>query len=269
MLNTLRSAFLVAIVAMAVHAAVAGSTGGSIVLGKLAAQYRTPPHASTTIEGDVRFQVLTPGLVRMEYSPTAHFIDAPSVAVLKRNWASVPFQHRTNNGWLEIDTGKMKVRYRLGSGQFTRKNLEVSWHDEQGQHEWKPGDKDEKNLGGVRAPDIAWRTQPGSEPGALSRNGYFLLDDSQTALWDSATEWVIPRPEQNDQDWYFFVYSHNYKELLRELSQLLGPVPMVPRYILGSWVGSRAGYSEDEWKMIANRFREEHIPADIIVLDSD
>ena len=44
---------------------------------------------------------------------------------------------------------------------------------------------------------------------------------------------------------------------------------MIPRYILGTWVGSRAGYSADEWKMIANEFREKHVPADILVLDSD
>ena len=48
----------------------------------------------------------------------------------------------------------------------------------------------------------------------------------------------------------------------------LGPIPMIPRYILGTWVGSRAGYSADEWKMIGNEFREKHVPADIFVFDS-
>src|ERR1019366_3455600 len=53
-----------------------------------------------------------------------------------------------------------------------------------------------------------------------------------------------------------------------ELAQLLGPMPMIPRYVLGTWFGSRAGYSADEWKMIADRFREESIPLDMLVLDS-
>ena len=44
---------------------------------------------------------------------------------------------------------------------------------------------------------------------------------------------------------------------------------MVPRYVFGSWFGSRAGYSDIEWKMIVDQFREERLPLDILVLDSD
>jgi len=205
--------------------------------------------------------VLTPGLIRIEYSPTAQFIDAPSVAVLKRSWPEVSFQSRKVAGWLEVETGKVTVRYQLGSGEFTAKNLEVRSHDHGRDLQWKPGEKDDKNLGGVRAPDIAWRTQPVNEPGPLSLNGYFWLDDSHTAVWDSASQWVKPRPEENGQDWYFFVYGRDYKGMLRQLAELLGPIPMVPRYVLGTWVSSRAGYSSDQWKMIAERFREESLPA--------
>ena len=105
----------------------------------------------------------------------------------------------------------------------------------------------------------------GMPPG---RNGYFLLDDSGTAIWDKATEWVKPRPEENSLDLYFFVYGRDFKGMLGELAQLLGPIPMVPRYVLGTWFGSRAGYSANQWKMIAQRFREESIPLDMMVLDS-
>lgn len=151
---------------------------------------------------------------------------------------------------------------------FTAENLQVRWKNEQGDHVWKPGDKDDKNLGGVPAGDISHRIEPGNEPGALSRNGYFFLDDSRTAVRDAATEWVKPRPEKDSQDWYFFVYGREFKKMLGLLSQLLGPIPMIPRYVLGAWVSSRAAYSADEWKMIANRFREESVPMDMIGLDS-
>jgi len=227
-------------------------------------------HASSVVEGQVRFQMLTPTLVRMEFSRATHFCDAPSVTVLKRDWPSVNVQTRRAAGWLEVDTGSMILRYRLGSGTFTADNLVVRWKDVQGEHTWKPGDKDDKNLGGVPAPDIAWRTEPGHEPGPLSRNGYFLLDDSHTAVWDSTSKWVKPRgDEKSDQDWYFFAYGPDYKRMLAQLAELLGPIPMIPRYILGTWVGSRAGYSADEWKMIGNEFREKHVPADMFVLDSN
>jgi len=227
------------------------------------------PQPRSIIRGPARFQALAPNLVRMEYSPAQQFVDAPSVAVVKRDWAAVPYQVREVGGWLEIETGKMAVRYRLGSQAFQAENLQVRWKDEQGEHVWKPGDKDDKNLGGVRSPDIALRVEPGDEPGALSRNGYFFLDDSHTAVWDESRKWVKPRPEKDSFDWYFFVYGRDYKLMLRQLAELLGRVPMVPRYVLGTWVGSRAGYSAEEWKMLANRFREESVPADLLVLDSD
>jgi glycosyl hydrolase family 31/uncharacterized protein DUF5110 len=222
----------------------------------------------SVVRADARFQVLSSGLVRLEYSRRRRFADAPSVAVLNRRWGRVEFRAKDSRGWLEISTSKMRVRYRLRSGAFTAKNLQISWSDRDGEHHWKPGDKDDKNLGGVPG-DIALRIAPGNEPGPLSRNGYFLLDDSHTALWNSVGDWVEPRPDAHGQDWYFFVYGRDYKSLLRGLEQLLGPIPMVPRYVFGTWFGSRAAYSADEWERIIGRFREERVPLDIVTLDSD
>jgi len=208
------------------------------------------------VRGNARFQVLSAGVIRLEYAPRGKFLDAPSVAVLNRRWESVPFRVADSGCWLQISTSKFRLRYRLGAGAFTADNLRVSWSDEDGEHKWKPGDRDDKNLGGVPG-DIALRTVAGTEPGPLSRNGYFLLDDSHTAVWNSAADWVQPRPEKSGQDWYFFVYGRDFKQVLHDLAHLLGPEPMVPRYIFGTWFGSRAGYSSDEWKRIIQRFREE------------
>lgn len=241
----------------------------SIDLGGILAQAAKSAHATSVVERQVRFQVLEPTLVRMEYSGAAHFVDSSSESVVKRDWPTLTLQTRRESGWLVIETGKMIVRYQLGSGAFTAANLEVRWKDERGEHSWKPGDKDDKNLGGVPTNDIGWRVEPVTDPGPLSRNGYFLLNDSHTAVWDQASQWVKPRgDDKGDQDWYFFVYGHNYKQVLGQLAELLGPIPMVPRYVLGTWVGSRAGYSSDEWKMIGLQFREQHVPADVFVFDS-
>ena len=224
---------------------------------------------NSVIRGSARFEVLSPNVVRMEYSRDHKFVDARSVAVQNRDWSVPEFHAIDSGGWLEIATSKMKIRYRLSSGAFGPANLLISWSDEQGDHHWRPGDKDDKNLGGVPG-DIAARATPGTEPGPLTRNGYFLLDDSHTALWNQAADWVEPRgSDKTSQDWYFFVYGQDFKGFLRDMSQLLGPIPMIPRYVLGTWFGSRAGYSADEWKRIIYRFREEHVPLDMLVLDSD
>jgi alpha-glucosidase (family GH31 glycosyl hydrolase) len=223
---------------------------------------------ATVVRGNARFQILSPTLVRMEYASPAQFVDAPSVSVPNRNWPACQFQARDVDGWLEITTDRQTIRYKLDSGKFTPENLAVSWSECDSKHEWKPGDNDDKNLGGV--PGLFDPSVPVSvTPGALSRNGYFLLDDSDTAVWNTATQWPEPRHHREAaQDWYFFIYGRAYKSCLRELAQLLGPIPMIPRYIFGTWFGSRAAYPADEWRRIVDRFHEEEIPLDLLMLDS-
>src|SRR5215469_2421901 len=241
----------------------------SIIFGAVSSLFViASPAQQNLVREQARFQILSPGVIRLEYSPHRKFVEAPSVTVLNRQWGAVEVRERESEGWLEISTNKMRMRYRLRSGTFTAANLQISWSDDDGEHHWEPGDKDDKNLGGVPG-DIALRVVPGNETGPLSRNGYFVLDDSHTALWNSAGDWVEPRPETDGQDWYFFVYGRDYKSLLHDLEHLLGPIPIVPRYIFGTWFGSRTAYSSDEWKTIIHRFREEHVPLDIVTLDSD
>ena len=182
------------------------------------------------------------------------------------DWPEVALQSKTEGGWLVMSTAKMVVRYKADSGAFSPENLRVSWGRA---HSWKPGDVDDKNLGGVPASMDNRSTKEVTDPGPLSRNGYFLLDDSHSALFDKATDWVKPRPTQDNQDWYFFAYGNDYSLALGDLAKLLGPIPMVPRYIFGSWFGSRASYSGEQWEMIVKQFRDESLPLDIVVLDSD
>ena len=199
----------------------------------------------------------------MEYAPAGDFVDALSVAVLNRSWPACPFEVHDLNGWVEISTSKMRLKYKLDSGNFGPENLGVSWKDAEKDHAWKPGDVDDKNLGGPK--DLESLK---NELSPLSRNGYFCLDDSGTAVWKAATHWPEPRNRAGSQDWYFLVYGNEYKKCLWELALLLGPVPMVPRYIFGSWYSDRSGYSSAEWQRIVYRFREEEIPLDIIARDS-
>ena len=192
------------------------------------------------IGGSVRFQVLEPGLIRMEYSPAAKFIDDASVAVINRDdWRVPQYNHSEKDGWIIVSTEKMTVRYRKDSGPFGADNLAITWIDKSGSRSWKPGDKDDKNLGGVPGTMDNRSTFVVTDPGPLTRNGYYLLDDSHTALFDKATDWVKPRPVKDGQDWYFLVYGNDYASGLASLAKLAGPIPMLPRYVFGAWIGSR------------------------------
>jgi alpha-glucosidase (family GH31 glycosyl hydrolase) len=232
----------------------------------------SPPKAApaTVVCGKARFQALAPRLLRLEYAPSGRFVDAPSVAVINRDdWGQTRVTTTEADGWLTCATDCATLRYKKDSGAFTAANLRVTWRDESGAHAWKPGDRDDQNLGGVPGSLDNRSTESVTDPGPLSRKGCYLLDDSASALFDAATDWVKPRPARDGQDWFFLAYGRDYKSALSQLARLVGPPPMLPRYVFGSWFGSRAGYSGEQWKMIVKQFRDEHLPLDVLVIDSD
>jgi hypothetical protein len=218
--------------------------------------------ATTAITaGNARFEFLTPSLVRMEYSPQARFVDAPTAVVQRRDWPAVAVSSERSGGWLILTTPAMSLRYRLDSGPFRAANLSVSWRDPSGgAHAWLPGQVDPGNLGGLTysldniesanlpppgadlgspvhdvIPGIEVLLKPAT-PGLLSRSGYALLDDSASPVWNAGRTWIEPRPGMAGQDWYLFIYNHDYRKPLTEYAELCGPVPMIPRYALGTWI---------------------------------
>ena len=134
-----------------------------------------PSHSGpvpTFVRGPARFQVLDAALVRLEYSPAGVFVDAPSVAVINRDrWPRTAVHTQEANGWLTIKTAVLELRYKLGSGPFTNNNLRIQWSDASGLHQWKPGDADDQNLGGVPASLDNRSTKAVTDPGPLSRKG--------------------------------------------------------------------------------------------------
>ncbi|MGB9876197.1 MAG: TIM-barrel domain-containing protein [bacterium] len=223
------------------------------------------------IVGDARFTVISPTLIRLEYSPEGKFVDEPSILVQNRDWGKVDYQVSEEKGWLVLKTRIMTLRYLLGSGAFNRGNLSISWRIGNNEMVWHPGDKDEQNLGGtVAALDGVSRDNlPPFPPGILSRSGYFFLDDTPHPLWDAKDKWWKPRPSTSQQDWYFFCYGHNYPLALSEYTRLTGSIPMLPRYAFGAWYSRYWPYSEIEEREIINTFRQKKIPLDVLVIDVD
>ena len=258
--------------------------------------------------GNARFEFLTPSLVRMEYSPSGMFVDAPTAVAEKRDWPAVQVQSTQKDGWLTATTSAMTLRYRLRSGPFTAANLTVTWNDPVGTaHDWHPGDVDPLNLGGLtysldnisksNLPEGQMDLEspvndmipgidvllPEAKPGLLSRGGYAFIDDSQTPVWNARRTWIEPRRQQNGQDWYLFTYNRDYHEVLKEYAQLCGPIPMIPRYVLGPWItdfnfeyfpdAAQSGqpdfkrYDQQYLEEEVSRLRQNLIPLDTLVLD--
>jgi alpha-glucosidase (family GH31 glycosyl hydrolase) len=233
----------------------------SIGLAPAASWAAGGPGTSTIAAGNARFEFLTPSLVRMEFSPSGAFVDAPTAVVQKRDWPAVQVERREQNGWLIAASSAMTLRYRLQSGAFNATNLKVTWNDRDGAaHEWHPGEADPLNLGGLTysldnvgeanlqkdGTDLESPVNdaiPGidlvlerAQPGLLSRSGYAFIDDSPTPVLNAQRTWIEPRPQPLGQDWYLFTYGHDYAHVLAEYAGLCGSIPMIPRYVLGAWI---------------------------------
>lgn len=80
---------------------------------------------ATVTSGSARFQVLTSGVIRLEYAPDGDFTDRPTFNVLHRNLKVPHFTTAQDDGWLVLRTSAMVLRYKTGSGPFGPTNTRL------------------------------------------------------------------------------------------------------------------------------------------------
>ncbi|MFI1096402.1 ricin-type beta-trefoil lectin domain protein [Streptomyces sp. NPDC020917] len=117
------------------------------------------------------------------------------------------------------------------------------------------------------------RTLPVPEhPGILDRHGWYLLDDTRSALLGSGHT-VTDRPShgrQPYQDGYFFGYGQNYKQGLTDLNALTGGTDLLPQSAYGVWYSRYYAYSTADYEnTLLPAFRASHTPIDWLVVDTD
>ena len=195
---------------------------------------------AVVILGHARFTVLTPQMIRMEWSADGKFEDHASWVFLNRDMPVPPFTHTVKHGAhgqvLTLSTDALKLTYdatRDGDGKFTADNLQVSLQLDGKEVTWHPGMAATGNLQGTTRTLDGARGDKTAEPigqGLISRDGWVVVDDSKRPLFDSTDfqfkqgenspwPWVLPRPTGDHQDWYFFGYGHHYKEALGRLCE--------------------------------------------------
>ncbi len=223
---------------------------------------------AVVVSGKARFTVLTPSLVRMEWSPSAGFEDRASLVFINRRLPVPKYELQKEDGWLVVRTSELVLRYREGDGAFDGDSLSVAFRLNGREQAWRPGLEDRGNLRGTR---ISLDGISGAAPlgsGLLSRDGWVVLDDSAQPLLDGQGQ-PQPRGEEGAIDWYFFGYGHRYREALQDFVLVAGRVPLPPKFVFGSWWSRYWAYSEAELKDIVRQFDEHDIPLDVLVLDMD
>lgn len=237
-------------------------------------------------DANVRFTVISDGVIRMEYAPDGKFVDNKSFIAVNRQYPAVDYKLKTRGRWVEIATSKMVMRYKKDSGAFSAENLSIVSAKGTLPFSWKPGVKQVENLKGtfrtldgfdgeVQTQGYVRDSKPGEkiqlEDGLLAKDGWTLIDDSKGLLFNNDTdwEWVKQRPDNGGQDWYFMAYGHDYKAALKDYTLFAGQVPLPPRYVFGYWWSRYWLYSDREMRELVDNFHSYRIPLDVLVVDMD
>jgi len=239
------------------------------------------------ISGDMRFTVLTPEMIRIEWSDKQMFEDRASFTVINRKLPVPYFTTEENDDFLYIKTEKLNLQYRKGSfpGTFdppSSANLKITFEMDGRTVTWYPWKKDPLNLKGTT------RTLDGSngdnklaemEDGLISRSGWALIDetaeraDGSISLMfekrENGVDWVDQRADKPAMDWYFMGHGRNYKKALSDFTKIAGKIPMPPMYAFGYWYSKYEEYTDQDFKNLVLEMEEHDIPLDVMVIDMD
>ena len=108
-------------------------------------------------------------------------------------------------------------------------------------------------------------------PGILSRSGYFLLNDSTSAVLD-ADGFAVPRDRPGYQDWWFFGYADNaagYRQALANFMRMSGPAPLPAKGCFGIWLSRWPSFGQEESKSVVARWRAAGIAPAVLVIDME
>ena len=236
--------------------------------------------------GNARFTVLTPEMIRIEYSDKGAFEDKATFTIVNRLLDKAPFTQREDGDFLYITTPKVALKYRKGSNPLTSPasgdNLTITLKDGT---VWYPGLQDTKNLMGTA------RTLDGAngdskrkemEQGLISRSGWAVIDDSWAAERKDGGRsyameendvvgypWWTERADRDALDLYFLGYGKNYKKAISDYTKVAGKIPLPPAYVFGYWYSKYAIYSADDFRNIMSEIKSNNIPADVMILDMD
>ncbi|MBR1901615.1 MAG: DUF5110 domain-containing protein [Bacteroidaceae bacterium] len=234
-------------------------------------------------DANVRFTLIDEGTLRLEYAPDGKFVDNKSFMAVIREYPNVLYTIKDNTKQVTISTSKLKLVYKKGSAPLSAENLTISSTKAiSTPFTWKPGMQQKGNLKGT------YRTLDGYdgseyqysnpkrempiEDGILATDGWSLIDDSKSLLFDGAQDWdwVTERKSaEGAQDWYFMAYGHDYKGALLSYTKFAGKVPLPPRYTFGYWWSRYWSYSDQDLRNLIGNFQRLDLPLDVLVIDMD
>ena len=97
------------------------------------------------ISGNMRFTILTPEMIRIEWNDAKQFEDRASFIMVNRKLPVPKYSTKVKDGYLYISTEKLELKYKEGSYPVTTpaspENLSISFMLNGSPTHWYPGKK--------------------------------------------------------------------------------------------------------------------------------
>jgi alpha-glucosidase (family GH31 glycosyl hydrolase) len=214
------------------------------------------------VTGDVRIQLLSPTLVRIEQRGPNGFEDRATFTVVERDWLGAQYATREEGGFTFIQSEHYTVRVATGTKSAIGVQVLSSAGDVLYEHKQK-------------MPEVTFFPSPGRMPPA-----YVMPDSPRVvppawgatpppdgAAFPETSGWDIG----NDApDVYVFVNAGGgYAALRKEFLKLTGPIAMPPLYAFGLFDSRFHPYTEQTALETIDTYRQKGIPLDVFVVDTD
>ena len=202
----------------------------------------------------MRITLLTPCLIRLE---TGHFTDLPTQTVWNREFPKVPCKTMQNRNIFTIETEEVTFCIDVVKNQMSG----IILSDGSFVTEFDSGNL----LGTARTLDNI-NGAVKLNKGIMSRSGVAVMDDSRSLLLSQDGR-ILPR--ENCTDLYYFAYGHDYLRCLKDFYRLTGPVPLIPKFVLGNWWSRYRAYTQEEYQDLMQRFIDKKLPITVATIDMD
>lgn len=206
------------------------------------------------IINNVRITYLTSRLIRVEVDK---FYDDASFTVFNRKFG--------NAEKFKVTGSANKIFVETKDAVFTIKNNKPLCVKIKSSGEVQYFKK-QKNLKGTRRTLDATFGKVELDDGLITKDGAYLLDDSNSFLLDESGHFV---PRGGGKDYYCFAYGNDYRQTIKAFLNISGSTPLVPRYALGVWWSRYHAYTDSEYLNLMDRFEKENVPLTVATIDMD
>ena len=220
-----------------------------------------------------RISVITERVVRLEYSPSGKFVDAPTQLIQRRNLGYPNFKVSQDQNYIEITTKYFKLTYLkrqpfVGTKVDPAKNLKITLlsRDPARQRDWYFNHPEARNMNGNMV-SIDVPCDKSLKRGLYSLEGFASINDTPNKLLN--VDGTMKDREPGTIDVYVFMYDQDFKQALLDYYKMTGFPELIPRYAFGNWWSRNTDYNEQSIKDLVHHFEKKKIPLSVLLLDND